>query len=128
VGAPTFGKGSVQSIIDLPGGAGLRLTTRRYYTPDGHAIQAQGIRPDFSVSPGTTADVVRESDLENHLPAEDPAPKTATRKLEPAGALAEQDAAPAHLDVVREVPMDPTTGKDFTLSVGYRLLRGTLKR
>src|SRR5258706_8788893 len=71
VGTPTFGKGSVQSIIDLPGGAGLRLTTMRYYTPSGHAIQAHGIRPDVTVAAGYVADksfaVIRESDLDNHL-------------------------------------------------------------
>jgi carboxyl-terminal processing protease len=128
VGAPTFGKGSVQSIIDLPGGAGLRLTTMRYYTPAGHAIQAQGIHPDVPASPGPITDVVRESDLENHLSAEESAPKAAKPELKPSGATAERDAAPAHLSVIRDVPTDPTAGKDFVLSVGYRLLRGTLTR
>ena len=42
VGAATFGKGSVQTILELPGGAGLKLTTMRYYTPNGRSIQAQG--------------------------------------------------------------------------------------
>jgi carboxyl-terminal processing protease len=128
VGAPTFGKGSVQSIIDLPGGAGLRLTTMRYYTPEGHAIQAQGIHPDVPVAPGPTMDVVRESDLENHLPAEESSPKAGKPELRPTGSAAEADATPAHLSVVRDVPSDPTTGKDFALSVGYRLLRGKLSR
>jgi carboxyl-terminal processing protease len=76
VGTPTFGKGSVQTIIDLPGGAGLRLTTMRYYTPSGRAIQAHGIEPDVLVAAAYAVDdsfnVVRESDLENHLPAEGP--------------------------------------------------------
>src|SRR6185436_9277550 len=68
VGARTFGKGSVQTIIDLPSGAGLRLTTMRYYTPGGHAIQAQGVKPDVQVEAAYAADktfgVIRESDLE----------------------------------------------------------------
>ena len=46
VGEQTFGKGSVQAIVSLPGGAGLRLTVSRYYTPGGHAIQADGVHPD----------------------------------------------------------------------------------
>src|SRR5258706_9295729 len=75
VGAPTFGKGSVQSIIELPGGAGLKLTTMRYYTPSGHSIQAQGIQPDILVESNRVAaepsQVTREKDLEGHLPAED---------------------------------------------------------
>ena len=53
VGANTFGKGSVQSILPLPNGAGLKLTTARYYTPSGHAIQADGIHPDVVIESGT---------------------------------------------------------------------------
>lgn len=49
VGANTFGKGSVQAIIGLPGGAGLRLTIARYYTPSGHAIQGDGVHPDVVI-------------------------------------------------------------------------------
>ena len=45
VGERTFGKGSVQAILSLPGGAGMRLTVSRYYTPSGHAIQADGVHP-----------------------------------------------------------------------------------
>src|SRR5262249_32155535 len=67
VGATTFGKGSVQTIVDLPGAAGLRLTTMRYYTPNGHAIQAQGIQPDVRVASESAQSRVfgalRESDL-----------------------------------------------------------------
>jgi carboxyl-terminal processing protease len=127
VGAPTFGKGSVQSIIDLPGGAGLRLTTMRYYTPAGHAIQAQGVHPDVTVESNAASDKalgpLRESDLENHLEPEGPAP------VEHGGRVGAPDGgvpAPA-FGLPREVPQDPTKGNDFALSVAYRLLRGTLK-
>jgi len=48
LGARTFGKGSVQTIIPLEGGAGLRLTTARYFTPDGNSIQDKGISPDIT--------------------------------------------------------------------------------
>jgi carboxyl-terminal processing protease len=77
VGSKTFGKGSVQTIIPLPDGAGLRMTTARYYTPKGRSIQATGIIPDVEVayseyvpeenndSPGTT--IFREEDLNNHI-------------------------------------------------------------
>src|SRR5215472_6276783 len=75
VGANTFGKGSVQTIIDLPGGAGMRLTTARYYTPSGRSIQADGIHPDVAVEGSRVGDAaalppLRERDLEGHLPAE----------------------------------------------------------
>jgi len=77
VGTTTFGKGSVQTILPMPGGSGLRLTTARYYTPEGRSIQATGIVPDVEVPfiPFTTQQkekslplaVVREADLKNHI-------------------------------------------------------------
>jgi carboxyl-terminal processing protease len=130
VGAPTFGKGSVQTIIDLPDGAGLRLTTMRYYTPSGRAIQAQGIKPDVLVEAAYAADksfgVIRERDLENHLPAEGP---PGTPEGTDAGAASADDAGAAtHLGVVRDVPFDPTGGADFALSIGYQIVRGVLNK
>jgi carboxyl-terminal processing protease len=75
VGAQTFGKGSVQTIIPLKDGSGLRLTTARYYTPNGRSIQAKGIVPDIIVKPlrpEEEKEVVvpklpTERDLERHL-------------------------------------------------------------
>ena len=52
MGTQSFGKGSVQTIFPLPGGAGLKLTTARYYTPNGRSIQAKGITPDIVVENG----------------------------------------------------------------------------
>lgn len=49
MGTKSFGKGSVQTVINLPGGAGMRLTTALYYTPSGRSIQAKGIEPDINV-------------------------------------------------------------------------------
>lgn len=49
VGTRSFGKGSVQSVMPLPGGGAMRLTTARYYTPSGRSIQALGISPDIVV-------------------------------------------------------------------------------
>jgi carboxyl-terminal processing protease len=49
VGTRTFGKGSVQNVIDLPDGSALKLTTALYYTPSGSSIQAKGIEPDVVV-------------------------------------------------------------------------------
>jgi carboxyl-terminal processing protease len=74
VGTQTFGKGSVQTVVPLPGGAGLRLTTARYYTPSGDSIQATGITPDmivpFEEPSNTKANggwTFREKDLPNHF-------------------------------------------------------------
>ncbi len=49
VGTQTFGKGSVQTIIPLSDGSGLRLTTAKYYTPKGRSIHGKGIAPDIVV-------------------------------------------------------------------------------
>lgn len=132
VGAPTFGKGSVQTIIDLPGNAGLRLTTMRYYTPKGAAIQALGIRPNVLVEAAYVEDdsfgVRRESDLENHLPAEGRAPgRQAVEAEKPGAPVKEQTGiSPTHLGVARVVPKDPTGGPDFALSIGFQIVRGVL--
>src|SRR3989449_10022311 len=47
VGTQTFGKGSVQTIIPLSDGSGLRLTTAKYFTPKGRSIHGKGITPDI---------------------------------------------------------------------------------
>ena len=49
LGTRTFGKGSVQTVIPLPGNGAMRLTTARYYTPSGRSIQGLGIEPDVHV-------------------------------------------------------------------------------
>lgn len=72
LGVQTFGKGSVQSVIPMSDGSGLRLTTARYYTPSGTSIQSTGIVPDIvskiEVKDGAKEhQVVREKDLERHL-------------------------------------------------------------
>ncbi len=51
LGTKSFGKGSVQTVIPLPGHGAMRLTTARYYTPSGRSIQAKGIDPDIIVEP-----------------------------------------------------------------------------
>ncbi|WP_423821941.1 S41 family peptidase [Salinisphaera sp. SPP-AMP-43] len=51
MGAETFGKGSVQTVLPLNDGSALKLTTARYYTPSGRSIQAEGITPDIKLAP-----------------------------------------------------------------------------
>jgi carboxyl-terminal processing protease len=50
LGTRSFGKGSVQTVIPLPGNGAMRLTTARYYTPSGRSIQGEGIAPDVAVA------------------------------------------------------------------------------
>jgi carboxyl-terminal processing protease len=79
LGAKTFGKGSVQTVMPLRNGAALRLTTALYYTPNGRSIQAKGIEPDLVVQrrfaraqdgEAERLRVIREEDLKNHMEGE----------------------------------------------------------
>ena len=92
LGTQTFGKGSVQTVIDLDGcGAkpcGLRITVARYYTPSGRSIQGQGITPNIVVEatappadPGES-DLPRERDLKNRLRNEQGEKSVAARRLD----------------------------------------------
>ena len=71
VGTRTFGKGSVQTVLPISGDNALKLTTARYYTPDGRSIQAEGIEPDIPVQVSSVELLKdqrpREADLPHHL-------------------------------------------------------------
>ncbi|WP_421867103.1 S41 family peptidase [Motiliproteus sp.] len=72
MGTPSFGKGSVQTVLPLANERALKLTTARYFTPNGRSIQAEGIVPDIEVEQATltrldTRQRVKESDLVGHL-------------------------------------------------------------
>lgn len=67
MGSPSFGKGSVQTIVPLPRGGALKLTTALYYSPSGRAIQAQGIEPDIVIASEETPSMRREADLPGAL-------------------------------------------------------------
>jgi carboxyl-terminal processing protease len=83
MGSRTFGKGSVQTLISLPNGSGLKLTIARYYTPLDRSIQAKGITPDIATEALLTSDSARdsettkgkktrkESDLAGHISGDD---------------------------------------------------------
>ena len=75
VGSRSFGKGSVQAVLPLDNGDAIKLTTARYYTPNGTSIQARGIRPDVLLKPdGSTLKgrpgQVSEAALAGHLESE----------------------------------------------------------
>ena len=73
LGERTFGKGSVQTILPLGNGTAVKLTTARYYNPNGRSIQAEGIEPDIKLKSlkvaADDADInfIKESDLSGHL-------------------------------------------------------------
>lgn len=72
LGTRSFGKGSVQTILQISNGAALKLTTARYYTPKGRSIQASGIEPDIVVEEAKITlkekrSTIKEADLAGHL-------------------------------------------------------------
>ncbi len=71
MGTPSFGKGSVQTIIPLEDGSAVRLTTSLYYTPSGRSIQAKGIEPDVLVEAGTVVHQDQKKGVIHHLKEKD---------------------------------------------------------
>jgi len=89
VGAKTFGKGSVQTILPLQNDSAIKLTTARYFTPNGRSIQAEGIGPDIAIRPvkitkaeGSAADGISEADLQGALSGEQKVPETPEQAAE----------------------------------------------
>lgn len=125
VGVDSFGKGSVQTILELPGGTALKLTTARYFTPNGHAVQADGIHPDrvAAAKPADPADVypiVRERDLPGALPGDG--------KTNPLKAPREEyTGQPGEYAVARATPADPRQGPDGMLRIAFEELLRTTK-
>jgi len=121
MGTKSFGKGSVQTIIPVSSGAALKITTARYYTPNGRSIQASGIVPDITVDEAKVTKVelgdrLHEADLARHLtngeemaaPKEEP--KKGDKKDEKAGkAQAEDYQLQEALNLLKGVSFFKTT-------------------
>lgn len=98
LGERSFGKGSVQTVIPLADGAGIKLTTALYYTPDGRSIQAEGIAPDIVVpfvpppeTNGTARHIIREKDLTQHLERKDQSEEQGVERSQKAKELLQKD-------------------------------------
>jgi len=130
VGEPTFGKGSVQNVIELPGGAGLLLTTLRYFTPKGRAIQARGLLPDVIVKSAASRMAVREADIAGHLQTEGAPTETKHEapKSAPEDDSEETRRVPDERLSIAKIPLDPAKGSDPVLAKGYELLLGQLAK
>lgn len=117
LGTTTFGKGSVQTILPLADGSGLRLTTAKYYTPKGRSIQSTGITPDIVVKPQpVTVAKVGEKEGDGRVQK----PKEATAPVVPKvgdEGDSKTSAAPA------EAGADSATEEDVQLQKGIELLK-----
>jgi carboxyl-terminal processing protease len=112
VGTRSFGKGSVQSIIPLPGNGAMRLTTARYYTPSGVSIQAKGIEPDIKVEAGITdlkkegLERGREENLRGALDKKNSTTKTEDNKkpeITPSEKLLQDNQIARAVDLIRGI-------------------------
>ena len=132
MGTTSFGKGSVQTVIPLPGSAAIKLTTARYFTPSGRSIQAKGIVPDIVVEEtpnGTSSTRLREADLENHLEGtrEDGKDKEAPAKPQTkAPEKPKASPAPGKQDNEEFEPLgrELASRKDYQLNQALNLLKG----
>ena len=116
MGTKTFGKGSVQTILPVSNGSALKLTTARYYTPEGRSIQAAGIEPDILTEDakitrnGDAEDRLREADLTRHLEND---------KLDP-----ETDAIEAPKPEEPTAKTPSSVKEDYQLQEALNLLKG----
>lgn len=117
LGTQTFGKGSVQTVIELEDGSALKMTIARYYTPRGRSIQEKGITPDIVVDQvrmsearpvATDEPVQKERDLHGHLRNRQPGE-------DPSGRL----APPGYLVIAQHSP----GGEDHQLRTAYDYLK-----
>ncbi len=112
VGERTFGKASVQDVIPLPDGSGIKLTVARYYTPSGKSIQAEGIVPDIEVpfEPSVEKDPnapnwqIREQSLAHHLEGEGTATKAKPKDAEAEKFLSQDNQLRLALQLVKGLP------------------------
>jgi carboxyl-terminal processing protease len=87
MGTQSFGKGSVQTVLPITSRTAVKITTARYYTPNGRSIQAKGIEPDIIVenlelSSSLKNEILKESDLKGHLENTDNKDKDNKEKLQ----------------------------------------------
>ncbi|MBA3031775.1 MAG: S41 family peptidase [Gammaproteobacteria bacterium] len=124
MGTQTFGKGSVQTVLPLPSKTAIKLTTARYYTPNGHSIQAKGITPDIIVEEtanGGSRERVREADLDRHLINDKEGEKAAAPKKEKSDKTAkpsEKGKEDSH-----SAPFEPASANDYQLTQAVNLLK-----
>ncbi len=101
IGTRSFGKGSVQTILPLTKDTAIKLTTARYLTPNGRAIQAKGITPDMIVDDGLQRLSMYESDLEHHLSSDEERKAAEDAKKKTGASTAAPALTPADLDKLK---------------------------
>ncbi len=113
LGEPTFGKGSVQSILPVADGSAVKLTIANYYTPDGRSIEAEGVIPDITIPRHTDAikedeqqhQEMQESMMQFHIDQADERPDQEERYSEEVQKLLDEDnQLRMALELLRSMP------------------------
>lgn len=126
LGVQSFGKGSVQTILPMNNGSAIKLTTARYFTPNGRSIQAKGIVPDIIVDDGSDqSNNLHEADLAKHLSN----PKDADANLpveakDPAKEAAAKDKLNEKKFAEQKGPIEPASADDIQFAQAMNVLKG----
>ncbi|HSL91871.1 MAG TPA: S41 family peptidase [Candidatus Limnocylindrales bacterium] len=139
LGMQTFGKGSVQTIIPMEDGSAIRLTTARYFTPNGRSIQAMGIEPDIAVIDGREGleghpVPLREKDIERHLrgegeekglpaPGKPMPPSSKEKKEDPSGKKNAKKVQSSPEEGDKEDSKDPQLERAVELLKGWEIFK-----
>ena len=128
MGTQTFGKGSVQTVMPLSSKSAIKLTTARYYTPNGRSIQAKGIEPDIVVEEtpnGSKRERVREADLDRHL-SNDKEGKEAEKSVAPKKEKNGKEGAKkdeGEKEDAHAAPIELASKNDYQLGQAMNLLK-----
>ena len=132
MGQQSFGKGSVQTILPLGNNTAIKLTTARYYTPNGRSIQAKGITPDIPLDDGTVDKTagfsLKEADLTKHL-TDQTDNSTPPVEKQAAEAVKKYDFTPAprpkNVDekLLRPEPGEVVSANDYELNQAVAFLK-----
>ncbi|MBK8959091.1 MAG: S41 family peptidase [Proteobacteria bacterium] len=125
MGRRSFGKGSVQTILPMNNRSALKLTTARYFTPNGRSIQAEGIKPDIVIDKvkvssikSAGADTIKEADLSRHLA------NPVTDKGKAAPAEAANGGKQSNGDKDDDADKGPLAERDYELYEAFNMLKG----
>jgi len=126
MGIQSFGKGSVQTILPMNNGSAIKLTTARYFTPNGRSIQAKGIVPDITVDDGSDPSLsLHEADLKRHLSnPTDSKGNADSKSADEAKARAAAEKLKEEKHAETRGPIEPTSKDDFQFTQAMNLLKG----
>ena len=125
MGIQSFGKGSVQTILPMNNGSAIKLTTARYFTPNGRSIQAKGIVPDITVDDGSDPSLtLHEADLKRHLSNPADTKENAEKATEEVKARVGGEKPKDEKFAEIKGPIEPTSKDDFQFQQAMNQLKG----